>query len=178
MPRSPGHIRAFGWWWTTDEKISQKMYHIMNDESYKGKGEHVMQQVVIFFGSVAKPIVGSNLNMPSNQWDDLSNRRLLIVDPSQVQYESMDCGGAYFSLQEALSSKPCPILNRLSTEWELRKVIERALPLSQATAMLLELQTCSNSGPSLNITVTSLGSCRKGCLYRIPLLRGNTMTLA
>jgi len=34
------------------------MYHIVNHESYKEKGEHVMQQVVIFFGSVAKPKSG------------------------------------------------------------------------------------------------------------------------
>jgi len=54
------------------------MYHIVNHESYKGKGEHVMPQVVIFFGSVAKPKVGSNLNMPSNQWDDLSSKRGLF----------------------------------------------------------------------------------------------------
>jgi len=31
---------------------------------YKGRAKHVMQQVVIFFASVAKSIVGSNLDMP------------------------------------------------------------------------------------------------------------------
>ena len=58
--------------------FSQIMYHLINHESYKGMGKHVRQQIVIFFGSVTKSIVGSNLNMPSNQRDDLSKKRRLF----------------------------------------------------------------------------------------------------
>lgn len=62
----------------------------------KGKGKHVRQQVVILFGSVAKRIVGSNINMPSNQWDDLNKKILTSLVHYICVHELCGGGGVYF----------------------------------------------------------------------------------